>query len=133
MWPRIAIETASLRLSLEPGDGSDMVRANARSVSVPVETGQIVRLSARVHVPEALQGTERGILIGLSRCHKGKWIAMWTACETNQTEATDGWKELAVYLPVDDRPCDEVQAIIGMCGVGTAYVDSVELVTLTKP
>jgi len=123
----------SLRLSTEPGDGSDMIRAYARSVNVPVRPGRIVRLTAWVHVPEVLKETNRGVLIGLSRYHKGKWVAVWTACEARRTAATDGWERLDVYLPVDDAPCDEVQIMIGMCGVGVAYVDTVELVAFSKP
>ena len=38
----------------------------------------------------------------------------------------------STHLIIDDQPCDEVLAIIGMCGAGVAYVDSIELVKLTK-
>ena len=56
-----------------------MIRAYARSINIPVRPGQIVRLTAWVHTPEALKETDRGLLIGLSRYHKGKWVAAWTA------------------------------------------------------
>ncbi|MEW6359320.1 MAG: DUF4855 domain-containing protein [Planctomycetota bacterium] len=144
-WPRRSGDVArsqetsadggwSLRLSLEPGAGSEMIRAFAKSVRVPVRPGQAVRLRARVRLPQDLQETQRGLMIGLSRFQEGKCLATWTECEIGRVEATaDGWQCLTLHLFVDDKPCDEVEAIIGACGVGAAYVDDVELVTLSRP
>ncbi|NOZ21785.1 MAG: DUF4855 domain-containing protein [Planctomycetes bacterium] len=123
----------SLQLALDPSGGTDFVRAYAKSKNIPVQPGQVVRLSAWVNIPRDLQHTNRGLLIGLARFYKGKMVATWTECEVRQTRATDGWKQLTAHLILDNKPCDEVQAIIGMCGAGVAYVDSVELVTLSKP
>ena len=123
----------SLQLTLEPAGGSDIVRAYVKSKRATVQPGQLVRLTAWANVPDDLKYTDRGLLIGLSRFHKGKMIATWTECEVRQTKATNGWQQLTAYLFVDDRPCDEVQAIVGLCGSGTAYVDAAELVTLSKP
>jgi hypothetical protein len=121
-----------LELSLE-GGGPDFVRAYAKSARIPVRPGQLVRLSARVNVPEDLKDTHRGTLIGLSRFRQGKCIATWSGCEFGQAQATKGWKLLSVQLFVDEKPCDEVEAIIGLCGSGRVCVDAVELVTLSKP
>ncbi|MEW6359875.1 MAG: DUF4855 domain-containing protein [Planctomycetota bacterium] len=123
----------SLHLAAEPGDGADVLRACAQSANVPVQPGRIVRLSAWLYLPGDMKETERGLIIGLSRYQRGKQVANWTSCEARRTQATKGWEQLSVYLPVDDAPCDEVQAIVGMCGVGAAYVDAVELVTFSKP
>lgn len=71
--------------------------------------------------------------MGLSRFSKGKSITTWSECEVGQTQATNGWKSLTTYILVDDKPCDEVQALVGLCGQGVAYVDAVELVALSKP
>ena len=71
-------------------------------------------------------------MLGVARFHKGKMTATWTECEVNRKAATDGWQQLTTYLFLYGKPCDEVMAIIGMCGVGTAYVDGVELKTLSK-
>jgi hypothetical protein len=58
--------------------------------------------------------------------------ASWSQCEVSETAASEGWQRFCVHLMIDDQPCDEVLAIIGMCGAGVAYVDSVELVRLDK-
>ena len=123
----------SLKLSLGPAAGSDIIRAYVKSTTAPVQQGQLVRLTASVNVPKDLKYTDRGLLIGLSRFRNGKMIATWTECEVRQTRATEGWQQLAAHLFVDDEPCDEVQAIVGLCGAGVAYVDAVQLVTLSKP
>jgi len=123
----------SLQLSLEPGSGRDVITAYVKTKQVPVQPGQIVRLRAKVKMPEGLKSTDRGLLIGLARFHKGKMVATWTECEARRIDATDGWKTLTTHLIPKDKPCDAALAIIGMCGVGTAYVDDVELVTLSKP
>ncbi|MBM4086053.1 MAG: DUF4855 domain-containing protein [Planctomycetes bacterium] len=122
----------SLRLSLESA-GTDMVRAYAKSANIPVQPGQLIRLTAWVNVPKPLQGTNRGAMMGLSRFSKGKSITTWSECEVGQTQATNGWKSLTTHILVDDKPCDEVQALVGLCGQGVAYVDAVELVALSKP
>jgi hypothetical protein len=92
----------------------------------------MVRFDAHVKIAEDLKYTSRGLLLGLARYHRGNMIAAWSECEVGQTAATDGWRRLSVYLMIDDQPCEEVLAIIGMCGAGVAYVDSVELVIFTK-
>ena len=122
----------SLRLSLEPGSGTDMIRAYAKSARIPVKPGQMVRFGARVKIPEDLKYTSRGLLLGLARYRNGKMIAPWTECEIRQARATEGWRRLSVHLMIDDQPCDEALPIIGLCGSGTAYVDAAELVILTK-
>lgn len=122
----------SLRLSLGPGSENNNIRAYAKSSRIPVLPGQMVRFDARVKIPEDLRFTSRGLLLGLARYHEGKMVASWSRCEVARSEATDHWQRLSVHLFVDDGQCDEVLAIIGMCGEGVAYVDFVELVTLTK-
>ena len=122
----------SLRLSLEPGSATNIIRAYAKSARIPVMPGQMVRFDARVKIPEDIKSTSRGLVLGLARYREGKMAASWSQCEVSQTSASEGWRPLSVHLMIDDHPCDEVLAIIGLCGAGVAYVDSVELVTLAK-
>jgi len=123
----------SLKLTLAPEAGSSMIRKCAKSARIPVQAGQLVRLRAWANVPRDLRGTTRGLMIGLARYSEGKMTVAWTDCEVSQVCATGGWQQLSVHLFIDDKPCDEVLAIIGLCGGGIAYVDDVELVTLSKP
>jgi hypothetical protein len=92
----------------------------------------MVRFDARIKIPDDLKCTSRGLVLGLARYCEGEMAASWSQCEVSQTSASEGWRRLSVHLMIEDQPCDEVLAIIGMCGAGFAYVDSVELATLTK-
>ena len=125
--------TWSLRLSLEADKGSNMIRESAKSARLPVKPGQMIQFSVWANVPERLQRTTRGLMIGLARYRGGKMSVAWTDCEVRMTGPTNGWKQLVVHLFVDEKPCDEVMAIVGLCGGGTAYVDDAEVIIFGKP
>lgn len=123
----------SLKLTLPADAGSGMILKSAKSARFAVQPGQLVRLSAWVNTPQDLRSTTRGLVLGLARYSGGNMTVAWSDCEIRQVSASGGWKQLSVHLFVDDKPCEEVLAIIGLCGGGVAYVDDVELVTLIRP
>ena len=123
---------SSLRLSMGRDSGGNMIRESAKSRRVAVKPGQMVRFSAFARIPERLQRTTRGLMIGLARYRGGKMSVAWTDCEAHSVGPTDSWTRLVVYLYVDETPCDEVMAIIGLCGGGTVYLDDAELVILER-
>lgn len=122
----------SLRLASGATRGTDFIHTYAKSAHIPVQRGQVVRLSAWLWIPSDLRETQRGVVIGLSRFREGARIADWNECQILRTSKTDTWQRVTLHLFVDDLPCDAVEVMLGLCGVGTAYLDDVELVTLTR-
>ncbi|MEA3246519.1 MAG: hypothetical protein U9Q74_10230, partial [Gemmatimonadota bacterium] len=125
LWSAVQSEESDRWTALKSG----WVVANAVSRTVEVEAGQAILITARVHVPEDFEMTDRGATLGLIGYDAdGKAVSRWTpgSIEVRGATASDGWRRMMVGRIIPEQIAG-VGVRLAVCGVGECFFDEVRV------
>lgn len=125
LWSAVQSEESERWTALQSG----WVVANAVSRPIEVEPGQAILITARVHVPEDFEMTDRGATLGLIGYDAdGKAVPRWTpgSIEVRQETATDGWRQMMVGRIIPAQ-VEAIAVRLAVCGVGECFFDEVRV------
>lgn len=93
-----------------------------KSATVPVRSGQLVRIHGWVNIPKVIMGSHDGLMIieSLGGTQLGERIPL-----------TSGWQEFTLYRAVSTD--GEIEVTFALTGMGEAMIDEVTIRTIDLP
>jgi len=123
-----ALRLASSSPTIYEGQPQDWVTANVVSDKISAKDGEFVEIAAWVRIPQAFERTSRGVTVALfAYTGEGKRIKGYGAqqLEAPRVEATDGWEQMRLIVPLRSPEIASVAARLAVCGVGEVFIDDV--------